>query len=154
MSERGEKYNNVRSTRLSGKDFHEVPHFVDAPKFEYKWATGVAITKFMTGMKAGKIIASVCGTCDNKVMTPPLMFCYECYNPMVEYREVSDSGVINTFSLAWINTDATRRESPQLPIVVDFDETNNPDNEPSGFLHLLKDGTDTSKINFYGKYHQ
>jgi uncharacterized OB-fold protein len=145
LSNRGEKYLKIRGTRLSGKDFHDVLHFKDFPKFAYQWATGVAITRFFSGMKKGKIIGSFCDDC-NKTMTPPLMFCYECYNPMVKYVEISDVGIINTFSIAYINTDATRREKPELPIVVDFDDTKNSTNTPSGFLHILDENTPLEKI--------
>jgi len=133
----------MRGTRLSGKQFfNEVLNVSDEPEIEYTWATGVAISKFLAGMKEGKIYGSHCDDC-NKTMVPAMMFCYECFNPMSNYVELPDTGIINTFSLAYINTDATRRDTPELPIVVEIDGTTH---APSGFVHLLKEGTDVDKI--------
>jgi hypothetical protein len=66
---------------------------------------------------------------------------------MVKMEKISDQGRINTYSLAYINTDATRRENPEIPIVIDFDETiNTRRGEPSGILHKLDENSDLSKI--------
>jgi uncharacterized OB-fold protein len=62
---------------------------------------------------------------------------------MNKYVKLPDTGVINTFSFAYINTDASRRDDPELPIVVDIDGTSI---SPSGFLHLLDENTDLDKI--------
>ena len=137
----------LRGQRLSSKDFFEgVLSVTDAPEIEYDWATGVAITQFLAGLKDGKIIAAVCNHCES-TQVPPMMFCHECFNPMSGYKEIADTGIINTFSLAYINTDATRRDKPELPIVVDFDESKSARaDSPSGLLHLLDENTDISKI--------
>lgn len=136
-------YDNLRGTRLSSDEFkNKALKVTFHPEIEYKWATGVAITKFLEGMKAGKILGSHCDDCE-KTMCPPMMFCYECFSPMNNYVELPDTGIINTFSLAYINTDATRRETPEIPIVADIDGTTN---SPSGFLHLLDENTPLDAI--------
>lgn len=137
------KYDEFRGTKLSGKEFYEgVLSVTDYPEIKYSWATGVAITKFLAGLKKGKVLGSYCDDCDRTVC-PPRMFCEECFNPMNKYVKLPDTGVINTFSLAYINTDASRRDDPELPIVVDIDGTSI---SPSGFLHLLDEDTDLDKI--------
>jgi hypothetical protein len=124
----------IRGTKLSYDEFHnKVISVKHAPEIEYDWATGVAITKFLRGMKEGKIIGVYCDDCDRTV-TPPRMFCEECFNPMVKYVELPDTGIINTFSIAFVRTDASRVDKPQLPAVIDIDGTSI---SPSGFLHLL-----------------
>lgn len=134
---------NLRGTKLSNDEFNnQVAKVVHYPKLQYRWATGVAITKFLNGLKDGKIIGVTCDDCERTVC-PPRMFCEECFNPMNNYVELADTGIINTFSLAFIRTDATRREKAEIPIVVDLDDTTL---EPSGFLHLLDEDTDHSKI--------
>jgi uncharacterized protein len=133
----------VRGTKLSSDEFYnKVLKTIHKPDFQYSWATGVAITKFLAGLKEGKIIGVTCDDCD-RIVCPPRMFCEECFNPMNTYVELPDTGKINTFSLAFIRTDASRREKAEIPVVVDLDGTNI---EPSGFLHLLDEDTDHSKI--------
>lgn len=127
---------NVRGTRLTNDEFHNVAISVDhAPEIQYKWATGVAITKFLAGLKEGKIYGVHCDDCERTV-TPPRMFCEECFSPMNNYVELPDTGIINTFSVAYIRTDAVRIDKPQIPVVIDIDGTTL---TPSGFLHLLDD---------------
>ncbi len=124
----------VRGTKLTSDEFHnKVIAVKHAPEIEYDWATGVAISKFLKGLKDGKIIGVYCDSCDRTV-TPPRMFCEECFSPMSKYVDLPDTGIINTFSIAYIKTDASRVEKPQLPAVIDIDGTSI---SPSGFLHLL-----------------
>ncbi len=138
---------NLRGTKLNSKEFYnEVLSVKTIPKFNYSWATGIAIGKFLNGLKEGKILASICSGCESK-QVPPMLFCHECFKPMVKMEKISDQGRINTYSLAYINTDATRRENPEIPIVIDFDETiNTRRGEPSGILHKLDENSDLSKI--------
>ena len=138
---------NLRGTKLNSKEFYnEVLSVKTIPKFNYSWSTGIAIGKFLNGLKEGKILASICSGCESK-QVPPMLFCHECFKPMVKMEKISDQGRINTYSLAYINTDATRRENPEIPIVIDFDETiNTRKGEPSGILHKLDENSDLSKI--------
>ncbi|MCY3410111.1 MAG: Zn-ribbon domain-containing OB-fold protein [Candidatus Heimdallarchaeota archaeon] len=123
----------IRGTKLSYDEFHNGLHVKHAPEIAYEWATGVAISKFLKGLKKGKIIGARCDDCDRTVV-PPRMFCEECFAPMVEYVKLPDTGIVNTFSIAYIKTDASRVDKPQLPAVIDIDGTTI---SPSGFLHLL-----------------
>lgn len=133
----------MRGTRLSGKEFYkEALSVTDHPEFEYDWATGVAITKFLAGMKEGKIYGSICDDCE-KTMCPPMMFCYECFAPMNDYVELPDTGEVNTFSKAYINTDASRRDEPEFPAVIDIDGTTR---TPSGFMHMLHEDIDPDEL--------
>src|SRR3972149_3753532 len=44
------------------------------PKARYRWSAGVAVSKFLRGLKAGKIIGFHCPTC-SRTHTPPRAFC-------------------------------------------------------------------------------
>ena len=133
----------VRGTKLSHDEFmNKVLSVTHHPEIEYAWATGVAISKFLEGLKEGKIYGVKCDDC-SRVVCPPRMFCEECFSPMVEFVELPDTGTINTFSLAYIRTDASRRETAEIPCVIDIDGTTI---SPSGFLHLLDEATPHDKI--------
>ncbi|HLF07208.1 MAG TPA: Zn-ribbon domain-containing OB-fold protein [Thermoplasmata archaeon] len=106
------------------------------PKARYRWSAGVAISKFLYGLKAGKIVGIHCGKCDRTV-TPPRAFCEVCLGPISKYVELPKTGTINTFTVCYIDVAARRIDTPVIPIVVDIDGT-----KPSGgFLHHLGEVT-------------
>jgi len=85
--------------------------------------------------KKGRIIARICHKCD-RIMLPPRMFCELCFRPTDEWMFVKDTGVINTFSIAKVNWDASRRgpkEPPLLPAVIEIDGAS----EGMGIMHML-----------------
>ncbi|RMG20925.1 MAG: Zn-ribbon domain-containing OB-fold protein [Methanobacteriota archaeon] len=134
---------NVRGTKLSHDEFmNKVLSVTHHPEIRYAWATGIAISKFLEGLKEGKIYGVKCDDC-KRVVCPPRMFCEECFSPMVEYVELPDTGTVNTFSLAYIRTDASRRKDPEIPAVIDIDGTSI---SPSGFLHLLDESIPHDQI--------
>lgn len=101
-------------------------------KAEYNWDTGTAVGKFMEGLKAGRILGIKCANC-NRVLIPPRAFCELCFKPINEWVELSDTGLINTFSVSFVNWDATRRERPEIPAVIEIDGAS----PGMGILHLL-----------------
>jgi uncharacterized OB-fold protein len=103
-------------------------------KFEprYSWAAGVAISKFLDGMKEGRIIARKCYGC-NRILVPPRMYCEQCYRPTDEWVYIKDTGTINTFSISSVGTDARRLKTPVLVAVVDLDGAS----PGMGILHTL-----------------
>ncbi len=102
------------------------------PKASYAWDTGVAIGKFLKGLKEGKLYGRKCNQC-GRVMIPPRMFCEWCFKPTDEWVELKDTGTVMTFSVSFVNWDATRREKPQVPVVVAIDGAS----PGMGIMHLL-----------------
>lgn len=118
------KEKDIKEGRVLSLEFH--------PKTEYDWDTGVAIGKFLSGLKEGKIIGAKCNSC-NRIMVPPRAFCEWCHKPIDEWVEVKPTGKIVTFSVSFVNWDASRREKPEIPIVVELDGAS----PGMGFMHLL-----------------
>jgi uncharacterized OB-fold protein len=98
----------------------------------YSWTSGVAISRFLDGLKAGEILGRKCDSC-GRTMVPPRMYCEECFRPTDAWVRVKDTGTVNTFSISYVNTDASRRETPILVSVVDLDGAS----PLMGILHLL-----------------
>lgn len=122
-----------RATPLKEEDFEKgriLTHRTD-PDLRYRWAAGVAIGRFLDGMKQGKIIGSHCNECDRTVV-PPRVFCEMCFVPVGEYVELPPTGTINTFAISWIATDRSRLKKPVVPAVVDIDGTTK-----AGLLHMI-----------------
>ncbi len=124
---------NVPGTPLSGQQFEsEVlkEHWV--PDARYTWDAGVAIGRYLGGLKEGMILGGHCRKCDRTVV-PPRMFCEECFQPMDEYVRLQETGTVNTFSLSHVTWDVTLLEEPDIPAVIEIDGA-----DPGmGILHLL-----------------
>jgi uncharacterized protein len=105
------------------------------PDLKYAWDNGVAIGRYLAELKEGRIIARACHKC-KRIMLPPRMFCELCFRPTDEWFYVQDTGVVNTFSIARVNWDASRRgpkEPPLLPAVIEIDGAS----KGMGIMHML-----------------
>jgi hypothetical protein len=105
------------------------------PRLEYAWDNGIAINTYLSGLKEGKILASVCMKC-KRIMIPVRAFCELCWRPTDDTVEVKDTGTVQTFSIARINFDASRLkpgEKPTIPAVIAIDGAS----EKMGILHIL-----------------
>jgi uncharacterized OB-fold protein len=99
---------------------------------EYSWTSGVAISRFLDGLKGGILWARKCSGC-GRTLIPPRMYCEECYKATDEWVRVRDTGTVSTFSVAYVNTDASRRKNPILVSVIEIDGAS----PEIGILHLL-----------------
>ena len=140
-----EKVKVSGGTGLSEKDARSGKIFYteDSLDCAFAWDTGVAINRYLTELKNGKIIAKECRQC-NRIMLPPRMFCELCFVPSGDWVFVEDTGVINTFSICHVNWDASRikkGEKPHLPAVIEIDGAS----EGMGIMHRLG-GVDPDQI--------
>lgn len=120
---------------LSEKEFKEVLKVKWTPNLKYSWDNGVALSRYLAELKNGKIIAKKCNKC-NRIMLPPRMFCELCWVPTDEWVYVKDTGVINTFSISYINWDASRigkDQDPYIPAVIEIDGAS----PGMGIMHLI-----------------
>ena len=121
-------------TPLSGRDFYggKVITWDDEYTVEYDWDSGVAISAYLDGLKEGKLLASYSpGT--NRTVVPPRTFDELSWTPINDLRELPGTGTVNTFSLCMVNWDATRRDTPLMPAVVELDGAS----PGMGILHML-----------------
>jgi acetyl-CoA C-acetyltransferase len=106
-----------------------VEHAVDA---RYAWDTGVAISRFLEGLRHGKVLGRRCRAC-GRVLVPPRMFCEVDFRETDDWVQVEGTGVVQTFSVCFVRWDMEPLETPQLPAVIAIDGSD------GGFLHLLGD---------------
>src|SRR3972149_2502866 len=97
----------------------------------YAWDTGVAVGRFLGGLKEGRLLARRCHRCQ-RVLLPPRMFCEQCFRPTDEWVQVPDTGTVNTYSISHIRWDASPLKDPVVIAVVRIDETSD-----GGFLPYL-----------------
>lgn len=111
---------NPRGRRLEAEDLEKIPHIRTKPNAKYAWAAGVAISRFLDELKNGKIIGRRCKRCD-RVLVPPRMFCERCFGPTDEWIYLPGTGVVETFSISYIDQNANRITEPILVGTVAFD---------------------------------
>jgi uncharacterized OB-fold protein len=102
-----------------------VSHSVRA---EYRWDAGVAIGRYLDGLREGRLLGRECRVC-GRILLPPRMFCEQCFRPTDRWVDVPDTGTVNTFSLCYVTWDMRRLTVPELPAVIDL--------SGGGLLHKL-----------------
>jgi hypothetical protein len=104
-----------------------VDHAVDA---RYAWDAGVAVGRFLDGLREGRILGRDCRGCE-RVLVPPRMFCERCFRATDAWRGVDARGVVQTFSICHVRWDMEKLEKPELPAVISIDGSD------GGLLHKL-----------------
>lgn len=123
-----------RGTAVSDRDISlgRILSVRGEPGARYAWDTGIAIGRYIEGLKQGKIVGIRCRRCDRTVV-PPRAFCELCMSDAVEYVDLPDTGTVNTFSLCYVTWDVQRVQHPMIPAVIDIDGTT----PRVGILHLV-----------------
>ena len=98
----------------------------------YSWTSGVAVSRFLEGLKEGELWGRKCNKC-GRTLIPPRAYCEEDFVPTDEWVRVRDTGTVNTFSISYVNNDASRRKKPIIVSVIDIDGAS----PGMGILHLL-----------------
>jgi hypothetical protein len=104
------------------------------PNLKYAWDAGIAISRFLSELKQGRIIGTKCHQC-RRTVVPPRIFCEWCFKPMEEWVYLQDSGKVNTYSISYIAWDASRVKEPTIPAVIEIDGAS----PGMGFLHFLSE---------------
>jgi uncharacterized OB-fold protein len=114
---------------LSDREFREgvitVSHSVRA---EYRWDAGVAIGRYLDGLREGRILGRECRAC-GRVLVPPRMFCERCFRPTDRWVDVAPTGTVNTYSICYVTWDMRPLTVPELPAVIELGD--------GGVLHKL-----------------
>jgi uncharacterized OB-fold protein len=98
----------------------------------YSWSSGVAIGRFLGGLRKGEIWGRRCEGC-GRTLVPPRMYCESCFRPTDSWVRLKDAGRVVTFSVAYVNSDASRRKDPIVVAVVEIEGAS----PLMGILHLL-----------------
>ncbi len=101
-------------------------------ELRYAWTSGVATSRFLRGLKKMEIWGRECDGC-SRILVPPRMYCERCYRPTDRWVRLKDTGKVVTFSIAYVNSDASRRSDPILVAVIEIGGAS----PMMGMLHLL-----------------
>jgi hypothetical protein len=131
-----DKISNYPGTSLSEKDILDgkVLSLHDEMPGGFAWDTGIAIGRYLAGLKEGVILGSSCVHC-RKTVVPPRTVCEWCFHPMDDFVPLQDTGTVNTYSLCYVTWDVKRIKEPETPAVIDLDGAS----PLHGILHKLGD---------------
>ena len=132
----------LAGTALSEKEIREgkVLYTEWAPRAMYAWDAGMAMSRFLEGLKKGIILGTECPKC-RRVMLPPRSFCELCYRPTDTWTQLEDKGRVRTFCITRVRWDASRVDEPFFPVVIELDGGK----RGTGLMHVVK-GLDPSEI--------
>jgi uncharacterized OB-fold protein len=117
-----DKISSYPGTSLSEKDIRDgkVLSIHDQMPAEFSWDTGVAIGRYLAGLKDGVLLGSFCAHCRRTVI-PPRTICEWCFRPMDRFVHLEDTGTVNTFSLCYVTWDVRQIKKPETPAVIEID---------------------------------
>ncbi len=100
----------------------------------YSWSSGKATSRFLGGLRDGELWGRLCRGC-GRTMIPPRMYCELCFRPTDEWVRLQDTGKVVTYSVSYVNADASRREGeePILVAVIEIEGAS----QMMGLLHVL-----------------
>ena len=75
----------------------EVPIYL-----KYEFTAGAALSRFLAGIREGRIMGQRCPSCAS-VYVPPRGSCSRCGIPTEEEVQVSDQGVIESFTIVHLS---------------------------------------------------
>jgi len=101
-------------------------------ELKYSWSSGVATSRFLRGLRRKELWGRECDGC-GRVLVPPRMYCEKCYRPTDRWIRLKDSGKVITYSIAYVNSDASRRTEPIVVAVIEIRGAS----PLMGILHLL-----------------
>jgi uncharacterized OB-fold protein len=130
------KIDEFRGVYLRESDFREKKVLYNEwnPNAQYAWDAGVAIGRYLAGLKAGRLTGVRCHKCRRTVI-PPRDFCEWCFRPMDDWVSLPDTGTVNTFSLCYVTWNMRTLTEPEIPAVIDIDGT-----RPAvGIMHMLSE---------------
>ena len=120
---------------LSDAEFRSATGAVDDEiGARYAWDAGVAIGRFLDGLRDGTIWGRECRNCE-RVLVPPRMFCERCFRGTDAWKQVENTGVVQTFSICNVRWDMQPLDEPELPAVIAIDGSD------GGLLHARRSQT-------------
>lgn len=124
----------LKGTAIQKKDLEEgrILFTTGDPNAHYSWDVGIGIGRYFQGLKEGVMWGTHCPRCERTVI-PPRVFCELCFSPRIIWKQLKDTGTVQTFSICHVSWDAQRVKIPYLPAVIEIDGAS----PGHGIMHLL-----------------
>lgn len=119
--ESGRPKTPLPGTYLAGEEFEKLPGSVMyKPAAKYLFSAGQAQSRFLQGLREGRILGVKCPRC-GRVYVPPRAYCEYCHAPTTEWIEVPGTGAVHTAVVSYIATDRKRLGEPEIVAVIRLD---------------------------------
>ncbi len=106
---------------LKSSEMYSLPGLVEyRPKAKYTFSAGQAQSRFLHGLKEGKILGVQCPSC-RRVYVPPRAYCEYCFKPTSKWVELDGTGWVHTAVVSYISTFRDRMEEPEIIGVIRLD---------------------------------
>ncbi|MFX0170873.1 MAG: Zn-ribbon domain-containing OB-fold protein [Candidatus Hodarchaeota archaeon] len=93
---------------------------------DYFYPSGTAGDKFFKHILQNEtFLATKCPKCE-KILFPPRLYCEDCFEeiPVANWVEIPATGTIRLFTIATINAQGKKMETPKIIALIDIDNTN------------------------------
>ncbi|MFB6470134.1 MAG: Zn-ribbon domain-containing OB-fold protein [Vulcanisaeta sp. AZ3] len=110
----------VGGTPIKESEVKNYPHEEWTIPFQYNVTAGTAYSKFLEGLKNGKIYGTYCNKCGH-VFVPPKMHCPYCFRAVDGWIEVKDEGTVITAVLSYISGTREPLKEPRAVGVIKLD---------------------------------
>ncbi|WP_054853136.1 Zn-ribbon domain-containing OB-fold protein [Vulcanisaeta distributa] len=109
----------------------DIRHWLHTIEQGYRYTAGPIGTKFLEGLKAGKLLAGKCPVC-GKLLIPPKAFCQYDFAEIKELVEIAPVGIVRTYTVLY--EDSYGNKLPK-PVVIGFIEF--PGGVTGGLVHYI-----------------
>lgn len=126
-------------TYLKRGEYLKLPGLIKyKPAAKYLFSAGQAQSRFLQGLKQGKILGVFCPSC-GRVYVPPRAYCEYCHKPTSGWIELPGTGRIHTAVISYIATDRSPLEEPEIVGVIRLDAPGYSDDqyEFAGLFHKI-----------------
>jgi len=123
-------------TSLKEEELHKHVLIPYKPNAKYAYTAGQAQSRYLLGLKEGKILGRKCVKC-GKIYVPPKMYCDECFRPTDIWVEVMDEGYVMTAVASFISWTREKISEPELVGVIRLLPSNPRDFVYPGIFHRL-----------------
>ena len=79
----------------------------------YHWSVGLFMDRFYEGLINQKIMGIKCPKC-GKVYVPPRAVCGPCWQKLSDWKEISDQGVVENFTVAHVDIREKDLKEPRI----------------------------------------
>jgi len=101
----------VSGTPLKEEDLYKYPLEEYRLDVIYAVSTGEAYSKFLEGLREGKILGTHCSKCGS-VFIPPKVYCPYCFRRISDWVEASDEGTVVTAVVSYVSGTRDRLDKP------------------------------------------
>ncbi|WP_069808061.1 Zn-ribbon domain-containing OB-fold protein [Vulcanisaeta thermophila] len=100
----------------------DVRHWLHTIEQGYRYTAGPIGSKFLEGLRSGKLLAGKCSVC-GRLLIPPKAFCQYDFGEVKELVEVAPVGTLRTFTVVYEDSYGNKLPNPVIIGFITFPNT-------------------------------